>query len=198
MINIGRSASCPDLTIYRQEDEDLMVLLARKRAFSMSVTAAELDEQAQQPALARRSSDSDLSRINREKTFGVQALVQPAELLAKVVTALGNITTVDEDTQSIYEQASMTGGINCFSDSQILASERSWSGWSIPGSDKNYPTLPPNKRPRAFSVIGPTLHQPTVVTVIFKLLYSDYLNFTVCRIQTIGLGAPVIICRSRK
>ncbi|XP_055640562.1 open rectifier potassium channel protein 1 isoform X2 [Toxorhynchites rutilus septentrionalis] len=161
LMNIGRSASCPDLTIYREEAMDLMAVLARKRAFSMTVTAAELDAQSQQPALARRSSDSDLCRINREKTFGVEALVQPAELLAKVVTALGNITTVDEDTQSIFERTSTNGGINCFSDSQILASERSWSGWSIPGSDKNYAMSPPTERPRAFSVIGPTLHQPT-------------------------------------
>lgn len=112
---------------------------------------------------ARRLSDTDLQRINREKTFGVQALVQPAELLARVVTALGNITANQDDNQSVLERASLNAGVNCFSDSQILASERTWSGWSISGSDKSaYLTAPP-MRPRAASDIGLPPHATSQV-----------------------------------
>ncbi|XP_052868546.1 open rectifier potassium channel protein 1 [Anopheles cruzii] len=154
----GRSASCPELSLYRSPSSPTT---RRRRANSESaVTLA--DRKLTGPgSLVRRLSDTDLQRINREKTFGVQALVQPAELLARVVTALGNITASPDDDQSILERASLNAGVNCFSDSQILASERTWSGWSINGSDKSaYLTAPPMMRPRAASDIGMQLHVP--------------------------------------
>uniref|UniRef100_A0A2M4A3X5 Putative open rectifier potassium channel protein 1 n=1 Tax=Anopheles triannulatus TaxID=58253 RepID=A0A2M4A3X5_9DIPT len=150
----SRSASCPELSLYREPQSPTT---RRRRANSES--ALTLDERrpldSAGSGLVRRLSDTDLQRINREKTFGVQALVQPAELLARVVTALGNITAnQDSDNQSVLERVSLNAGVNCFSDSQILASERTWSGWSISGSDKSaYLTAPP-MRPRAASDIG--------------------------------------------
>ncbi|XP_039437335.1 open rectifier potassium channel protein 1 [Culex pipiens pallens] len=159
-LHITRSDSCPELSMYREQDVD-PIGLDRKRACSMiTMDDAGPNRRTKSTAsipgsLGRRLSDSDLNRINREKTFGVQALVQPAELLARVVTALGNISTIEEDGQSILERASLTAGINCFSDSQILASERTWSGWSMVGSDKSsYLAPPPMGRPRASSDIG--------------------------------------------
>ncbi|XP_058129094.1 open rectifier potassium channel protein 1 [Anopheles ziemanni] len=148
----SRSSSCPELSVYRAPQTPTT---RRKRANSESaLTQAESRSAIDGGQFLRRLSDTDLQRINREKTFGVQALVQPAELLARVVTALGNITANPDDNQSILERASLTAGVNCFSDSQILASERTWSGWSMNGSDKSaYLTAPP-MRPRAASDIG--------------------------------------------
>nr|XP_029721873.1 open rectifier potassium channel protein 1-like [Aedes albopictus] len=161
-MNLSRSDSCPDLTMYREEDVD-PIAICRKRAYSISTTVAQVEPRQRSKSVTssiRRLSDSDLSRINKEKTFGIQALVQPAELLAKVVSALANINPVDEDGQSILEQTSINTGINCFSDSQILASEQTWSGWSHGGgSDNTYLTTPPMGRPRASSDIGLAPHQ---------------------------------------
>ncbi|XP_035900150.1 open rectifier potassium channel protein 1 [Anopheles stephensi] len=147
----SRSSSCPELSMYRSPE---LCITRRKRANSESVLVFSEPKSLDSGSLVRRLSDTALNRINREKTFGVQALVQPAELLARVVTALGNITANQDDNQSYLEQASLNAGVNCFSDSQILASERTWSGWSMSGSDKSaYLTAPP-MRPRAASDIG--------------------------------------------
>ncbi|XP_053694336.1 open rectifier potassium channel protein 1 [Sabethes cyaneus] len=162
--NIGRSNSCPELTMYREQELDPLTL-ARKRACSMCVPGIELPTDRSKSivsisSIGRRLSDTDLNRINREKTFGMQAMVQPAELLARVVTALGNMAPVDDDAQSILEQASLTAGINCFSDSQILASEKTSSGWSMNGADKHGFLSPSTMRPRASSDIGLPPHPP--------------------------------------
>jgi hypothetical protein len=92
-------------------------------------------------------SDSDLSNIDKEKTFNLQkAAVQPGELLAKVVVALGGFRgNIDDGGEmerrrqsSIYSNSTM--GIHGFSDSQILASEQNYnsSQWSIPASERSY------------------------------------------------------------
>uniref|UniRef100_A0A182NZF1 Potassium channel domain-containing protein n=1 Tax=Anopheles epiroticus TaxID=199890 RepID=A0A182NZF1_9DIPT len=151
----SRSSSCPELSMYRPPEQPT---IRRKRANSESALVFAASQPLDGGSLVRRLSDTDLNRINREKTFGVQALVQPAELLARVVTALGNITASQDDNQSFLERASLNAGVNCFSDSQILASERTWSGWSMSGSDKSaYLTAPP-MRPRAASDIGVPPH----------------------------------------
>lgn len=140
--------------------------IRRKRANSESALVFAATRPVDGGSLVRRLSDTDLNRINREKTFGVQALVQPAELLARVVTALGNITANQDDNQSFLERASLNAGVNCFSDSQILASERTWSGWSMSGSDKSaYLTAPP-MRPRAASDIGVPPHLSSQVMMM--------------------------------
>lgn len=191
--------------MYREQDVD-PIGLDRKRACSMiTMDDAGPNRRTKSTAsipgsLGRRLSDSDLNRINREKTFGVQALVQPAELLARVVTALGNISTIEEDGQSILERASLTAGINCFSDSQILASERTWSGWSMVGSDKSsYLAPPPMGRPRASSDIG--LHPHHASGVRLRLVSRIFQGLTCslfCRIPTTGRGVAETTYKSKK
>ena len=187
--------------MYREEDVD-PIAICRKRAYSISTTVAQVEPRQRSKSVTssiRRLSDSDLSRINKEKTFGIQALVQPAELLAKVVSALAHINPVDEDGQSMLDQTSINTGINCFSDSQILASEQTWSGWSHGGgSDNAYLTTPPMGRPRASSDIGLAPHQTPGVRLLFKwkLLNSNISLFR--RIRTIGPGVVAMPFKSKK
>ena len=103
----------------------------------------------------RRQSDTDLQRIDREKTFGVNALMQPAELLAKVVTALGSIRqNEDMDDASSLGYITANTGVNCFSDSEILDTERC-STWSLGiGSELSCNTTPVKSRKRAASDIN--------------------------------------------
>lgn len=100
-------------------------------------------------------SDSNLSQIDKEKTFSAQnAAVQPSDLLAKVVVALGGFRGgLDDEAAERMRQASIystsTMGHHGFSDSQILASEQNYnSDWSITGSDRSYTP----KRMRASSM----------------------------------------------
>lgn len=117
----------------------------RKRAYSEVTQPQDATEN-----LGRVLSDSDLSRINKEKTFeGAGTLFDTGNLLARVVNALGSIGPLDEDGQSVLDMG-MEGGIHGFTDSQILASERTWSGWSLAQSDGSYAN-PPLPRARAAS-----------------------------------------------
>lgn len=101
--------------------------------------------------LHRVQSDSDLSRVDRKRTFDESnQLSRPGELLARVVSALGSIRASEDDTQSILDMG-MLGGINGFSDSQILASEQMESRWSLAYSDGSYAMPPPRERTRAAS-----------------------------------------------
>lgn len=82
----------------------------RRRANSETTAAA--------PRLPRVLSESDLERIDKYATFKSAAtLIQPGELLAHVVNALG------EEEQ----------GVQGFSDKEILASEDANSTWNIGG-----------------------------------------------------------------
>lgn len=122
-----------------------MPQVMRKRAYSEVTQPIDSQEN-----LGRVLSDSDLSRINKEKTFqGAETLFDTGNLLARVVNALGSIGPLDEDGQSVLDMG-MDGGIHGFSDSQILASERTWSGWSLAQSDGSYAN-PPLPRARAAS-----------------------------------------------
>jgi hypothetical protein len=83
----------------------------RRRANSETAAAAV-------PRMSRVLSESDLQRIDRDATFkSAAALVQPGELLAHVVHALGG-----------EEQ-----GVQGFSDAEILASEEPAATWNIGG-----------------------------------------------------------------
>lgn len=131
----GRSKSCPNLTLYRPEESPGT---ARKRAYSTCTCRRELP---------RRQSDTDLNRIDKEKTFSpAEALVQPSELLMKVVNALGSY---DQNENNNCE-----GGIDGFSDSQILASEEECQspGWIL-GTAMTTPVPPRSKRLRAASEV---------------------------------------------
>lgn len=131
---IERSQSCPDLTIYRSKS--YYNSLERKRAFSVC---------HQEFILQRIQSDTDLNRIDKDLTF--QGTDQQADFLIKVVDAL-----------SINDNQIDTGCYERFTDSQILASEKYDSNWSIQNkieskfrqrafSDVKYPSIKHQDQP---------------------------------------------------
>lgn len=132
---IERSQSCPDLQIYRKEDS---LNLARQRAFS---------ECPRTFILHRIQSDSDLEKIDKDMTFEPnEEFIQQQNLLLKVVDALGNL-----DNNEIQ-------GYQGFTDSEILASERYNSTWSL--NKNNHPILPQPYRRRAVSEVkAPTIQR---------------------------------------
>lgn len=147
---LPRCASCPELTMYSSQAP----LTMRRRAYS---EVKGPDESVTSSTLTRVQSDSDLSRINKEKTFeGSETLFDTSNLLARVVSALGSIRPVDEDGQSVLDIA-LDGGIHGFSDSQILADERTLSGNSLAHSDASFPNFP-RQRARAASVFHTPSH----------------------------------------
>lgn len=137
----GKSQSCPDLTIWRNESSPN---LARKRAFSECVCRRDLP---------RVHSDTDLERIDKDRTFSpAEALVQPSDLLLRVVNALGRNRDESSDDSTIEEEEE-EGGIHGFSDSQILASEGKFgSNWTL-GSQKGRPMQAVRERRRAASEV---------------------------------------------
>lgn len=141
-----RSASCPELSMYRIRTP----ILGRKRAFSENLDSHEMEQLAfgtpqQYATIIRGSSDTDLSKIDKQRTFeNAQALHHTTDLLARVVMALGQITLPSED-----DIISLTAGVNGyhgFSDSEILAGEE----WP-PYSSMNNTTIPHIQRARASS-----------------------------------------------
>lgn len=148
--SLPRSASCPELTMYSSQVPPML----RRRAYS---EVKGPDESVTSSTLTRVQSDSDLSRINKEKTFeGSETLFDTSNLLARVVSALGSIRPLDEDGQSVLDIA-LDGGIHGFSDSQILADERTLSGGSLSHSDTSFPNFP-RQRARAASVFHTPSH----------------------------------------
>lgn len=130
------------------EGESKMIsnINSRERAFSESIKTGRKGHRSDSSMTLQHivyKSDSDLSHIDREKTFAFdtqRSSVGPGELLAKVVVALGGYRLGDEDEQrqpSIYGSAM---GIHGFSDSQILASEQNYqsSNWSITPSERSF------------------------------------------------------------
>lgn len=94
---------------------------SRKRAFSV---CAELAASQDPTAMVHANSDTELSKFDREKTFETaEAYRQTTDLLAKVVTALATVQPPPPEA----DDAAMYGGYHGFSDSQILASEWSFS-----------------------------------------------------------------------
>ncbi|XP_052850276.1 open rectifier potassium channel protein 1 isoform X4 [Drosophila gunungcola] len=134
---LPRSASCPDLSMYRMEPAPIP---SRKRAFSVCADLAAAQRDA--GMMVHASSDTELSKLDREKTFETaEAYRQTTDLLAKVVSALA---TVKPPPAAEQEDAALYGGYHGFSDSQILASE-----WSF--STVNEFTTPRRPRARACS-----------------------------------------------
>ncbi|KAJ3630765.1 hypothetical protein MTP99_011939 [Tenebrio molitor] len=134
---LERSQSCPDLNIYRNLDSPTM---ARKRALS---------ECPGHFILHQIQSDSDLERIDKDLTFQpTNEFMQQKDLLMMVVDALGNLDNKSEMSDGAYEG---------FSDSEILASERFGSKWSLKSQT---PSLPKPQRRRAVSDIRvPSMHK---------------------------------------
>lgn len=129
----------------------------RKRAYSEACNPIIINGDFDGPiTFGRVQSDGDLRRINRTKTFEIaDAMFEKGNILAQVVSALSAIRPADEDGQSVLDMA-IDGGIHGFSDSQILASERTMSGWSLPHSDGSIANTPKQNRQRATSVFYPT------------------------------------------
>lgn len=139
-----KSSSCPDLTLYRLDDE-FSKRMSRKRTMSECVYNREgMSESEIQSSLKlnRTQSDSDLTKIDREKTFAALNInVDSSDLLARVANALGNLIPTEIEPDNNYNTNMY--GVQGFSDSQILASERTWSGWS-----NNTETPPVQRHPR--------------------------------------------------
>ncbi|XP_037038523.1 open rectifier potassium channel protein 1-like [Bradysia coprophila] len=140
--SLHRSSSCPDLTLYREDSPRV----SRKRAYSENYAQPLDSSTISSLTLCRVQSEGDLSRIDKKKTFeGADATHKTGDLLSRVVNALGSIRPSDEDGQSVLELG-IDGGMQGFTDSQILASERTWSGWSLSQSDGSYTNPPIRKR----------------------------------------------------
>lgn len=130
MIGLHKFNSCPDLTMYRvpEEDEEHNMPRRYKRALSECQYAEGRPEGVTRGrasslvSIIRTQSDSDLTKIDRKRTFAGMNSVEPNDLLAKVASALGQLRPNDEDDGP--------EGVHGFSDSQILASEKTWGGWS--------------------------------------------------------------------
>lgn len=135
----------------------------RERAFSECIKPGQKKHRSISSTTLNRArsvykSDSDLSYIDKEKTFAFDArrgTIQPGDLLAKVVCALGGYRLGDEDEQRQASIHSSAMGIHGFTDSQILASEQNNSNWSIATSEKSYGNQPHrrNERLRATSEV---------------------------------------------
>uniref|UniRef100_X2JJC8 Open rectifier K[+] channel 1, isoform C n=1 Tax=Drosophila melanogaster TaxID=7227 RepID=X2JJC8_DROME len=132
---LPRSNSCPDLSMYRVEPAPIP---SRKRAFSV---CADMVAAQREAGMVHANSDTELSKLDREKTFETaEAYRQTTDLLAKVVNALATVKPPPAE----QEDAALYGGYHGFSDSQILASE-----WSF--STVNEFTSPRRPRARACS-----------------------------------------------
>jgi hypothetical protein len=150
--HIPKSQSCPDLSMDDDDDgeEEAQIIphiKQRARAFSECPRPKQRKLRSESSmTLNRVQSDSELSHIDKEKTFAFdtrRGAVQPGELLAKVVCALGGYRLGDEDEQRQASIHSSVMGVHGFSDSQILASEQNYnSDWSIAASDRSYATQP--------------------------------------------------------
>ncbi|XP_014207521.1 open rectifier potassium channel protein 1 isoform X2 [Copidosoma floridanum] len=80
--------------------------------------------------VARVVSETDLQRIDKNATFATHAMVQPAELLARLVNILGYIPPPPDDDEALPPDSNIGvgsgvtgGGIQGFSEKEILASE---------------------------------------------------------------------------
>lgn len=139
-----RSSSCPNLSLYHEETPKM----GRKRAKSVFHPAD--TDLLRATNLDRVHSESDLSRIDRRRTFDESNRIsRPNDILAQVVTALGTINVSSEDED--YDSELESGGIHGFSDSDILASEKNGSGWSLAYSEGSVAVPPSKERTRAAS-----------------------------------------------
>ncbi|XP_049875320.1 uncharacterized protein LOC126373282 [Pectinophora gossypiella] len=143
-----KSASCPNFTF---DVEPRGPIARRKRANSENIHLSAKD-------MLRIQSDTDLLGIDKDKTFSAQAIVKPAELLARVVNVLGGL-----------EQPQQEKGVHMFDDEQILASEKP-PMFSI-GND--IITNSPNVRNRALSVAVPNYRKESVAKIDHELTWTN-------------------------
>ncbi|XP_008553925.1 open rectifier potassium channel protein 1 [Microplitis demolitor] len=93
--------------------------------------------------VARVVSETDLQRIDKNATFATHAMVQPAEMLARLVNILGYIPPPPDDDEQIDMDPR---GVQGFSDKEILSGERNAteSSWKL-GGDR----IPWSRKPRS-------------------------------------------------
>lgn len=140
----NRSQSCPNLTVFNCNRSPVP---RRKRARSENFfsddkyTAEELEQRPLQ--LQSRHSETNLMRIDRDKTFNQNGILNnTGEILAQVVFALN-------DFNSTKEEPATGGGIDLFSDESILEDE--WSIITAPNEQSNQ-KMPKKLRSRAKSL----------------------------------------------
>jgi hypothetical protein len=149
----------------------------RERAFSECIKPRHKKQRSiSSMTLNRVQSDSDLSHIDKEKTFAFdtrRSTIQPTELLAKVVVALGGYRLGDNEEKRHASIHSSGMGVHGFSDSQILASEQNYySDWSIQ-SDRSCVTPPrQHHRLRATSEIRIPIEESVKVPNLMLHLIS--------------------------
>ncbi|XP_043285975.1 open rectifier potassium channel protein 1 [Venturia canescens] len=103
-------------------------------------------------SVARVVSETDLQRIDKNATFATHAMVQPAELLARLVNILGYIPPPPDDGNDEGEQSpegdSGGVGVQGFSEKEILSSEKGWnnSKWKLGGDSSGLTTRTPRSR----------------------------------------------------
>jgi hypothetical protein len=131
--------------------------------------------------LYRPQSDSELSHIDKEKTFDAQrASVEPGELLAKVAMALGGFQLNNADDDVMGPRSSVNSsnrhlGIHGFSDSQILASEKNYSDWSLGTSEKSYISPVYGRNRRALSEVRIPIEESVKVCKRIRGLINFFL-----------------------
>lgn len=177
--HIPKSQSCPHLFVDDDDEEEERIMPKikhRERAFSECAKPKQRSRQSPSSmTLNRVQSDSDLSYIDKEKTFAIDTRrnsVHPGDLLAKVVTALGGFRVGNAEEQKEASIHSSVMGYHGLTDSQILESEQNYySDWSISASDKvNFTTpLPNQRRLRAVSEVRIPIERSVKVTIYFKV-----------------------------
>ncbi|KAI4494408.1 hypothetical protein M0802_008900 [Mischocyttarus mexicanus] len=129
----SRSNSFPDLRKLIYGGFDVPAPLHPRRRANSEVVPLE--------PLTRVVSETDLQRIDKTATFAAHAMVQPAELLAKLVNILGYIPPPDDandasDWDQEYKNKEDTRKEG-FNEKDILNKQNTWneSSWRI-GTDK--------------------------------------------------------------
>ncbi|XP_015172733.1 PREDICTED: open rectifier potassium channel protein 1 isoform X3 [Polistes dominula] len=133
----SRSNSFPDLRKLIYGGFDAPAPLHPRRRANSEVVPLE--------PLTRVVSETDLQRIDKTATFAAHAMVQPAELLARLVNVLGYIPPPDDandtsDWDQEYknkEDTTRKTGIEGFNEKNILNKQNTWneSSWRI-GTEK--------------------------------------------------------------
>lgn len=180
---IPRSQSCPHLFMDDDNNDDeeeeatiIPNIRQRERAFSEHCIKFRHKKNGglnsiSSMTLNRPQSDSDLSYIDKEKTFDAQrAAVEPGELLAKVAFCLGGFQLNNSDNVMAASSTNGSvhlggGGVHGFSDSQILASEQHYSDWSLNPSEKSFITPVYRRSRRAFSEVRIPIEESVKVCV---------------------------------
>nr|XP_050848064.1 open rectifier potassium channel protein 1 isoform X1 [Vespula vulgaris]XP_050848065.1 open rectifier potassium channel protein 1 isoform X1 [Vespula vulgaris]XP_050848066.1 open rectifier potassium channel protein 1 isoform X1 [Vespula vulgaris]XP_050848067.1 open rectifier potassium channel protein 1 isoform X1 [Vespula vulgaris]XP_050848069.1 open rectifier potassium channel protein 1 isoform X1 [Vespula vulgaris] len=140
-----RSNSFPDLRkLIYGGFESSVPLHPRRRANS---------EVVPMDPLVRVVSETDLQRIDKTATFAAHAMVQPAELLARLVNVLGYIPppddandTSDWDQEYKNKEDTKKTGIEGIKEKDIFNKQNTWneSSWRI-GADR-FPGMMPRSR----------------------------------------------------